>query len=96
MWWMLLLIVWGMINLIAGIIILTDTVVYGSAWELFFPVQGYLIDRTVDYNLTGKIIIIGLGSVFFLPLTTLVLIVFGIIALFLAIVKLFNLLFKKD
>lgn len=96
LWWILLLTFWGVINFMAGLYVITRLEIYRSNWEVFFPVQGYLIDRAEDYTLAGKIIIMGLGSVFFLPFTAVVLVASCIMAFFWIVSQIFNMLFKKD
>lgn len=96
MWWIILLTFWGVINFMAGLIIITSQTIYNNTWEVFFPVQGYLVDRAEDYTIVGKIIIIGLGSVFFLPFTVITLVASCIIAFFRIISQVFNMLFKKE
>lgn len=96
MWWILLLIFWGVINFLAGLIIIISQIMYHMSWEVFFPVQSYLIDTAEDYTIVGKIIIIGLGSIFFLPFTAITLVVSCIVAFFWIISQVFNMLFKKD
>ena len=96
MWWIVLLTFWGITNFMAGLYIITCLEIYRSNWEVFFPVQSYLVDRAEDYTIVGKIIIIGLGSVFFLPFTVITLVASCIIAFFWIISQVFNMLFKKE
>ena len=96
MWWVLLLTFWGIINFIVGLYIITRLKICRNNWEVFFPVQSYLIDRAEDYTLAGKIIIIGLGSIFFLPFTAVVLVASCIMASSWIVYQVFSTLFKED
>ena len=95
MWWVALLVIWGLINIFGGLFIWFEQDV--DHWlSLFFPIPLYLISISEEYTLPGGIIIIGLGNLLFLPFTILNLIITIVLILCCSVILLFNRLFKKD
>ena len=94
MWWIFLLVIWGFINIFGGLLIFFEQ--NGDCLlNLFFPIPSYLIDKSEEYILPGKIIIMGLGNILFLPFTIINLIIDSALVLCCLVILPFNKLFKK-
>lgn len=94
MLWVVLLVIWGLINIFGGLLIWFER--DADRWlSLFFLIPLYLISISEEYTLPGRIIIIGLGNLLFLPFTILNLIITIVLILCCSVILLFNRLFKK-